>query len=113
MNHDDGRRAALSRAVAACRRALVGDRKKKGGGDIGAQLEAPYGFDPGTGVPKPMEQMGSLRTWQRPKAEMLRAWYARLLNSAAGENDAERARAAYDQMRYEIGYTALHRLCAL
>jgi hypothetical protein len=108
----DTRRAALSRAVSACRRILVGDRAKAIG-DIGEQLEAPYGFDPRTGVPKPMSSMSHLRWWRVGTAEMLRAWYAHLLTTAAGETEAERARAAYSEMKNAIGYTALHRLCAL
>ncbi|MCU0691477.1 MAG: hypothetical protein MUF54_08750 [Polyangiaceae bacterium] len=57
--------------------------------------------------------MTHLRSWQVGLAEMLREWYAHLLSTAAGETEAERARAAYDEMRHAIGYTALHRLCAL
>ncbi|MFO0590900.1 MAG: BREX-1 system adenine-specific DNA-methyltransferase PglX [Polyangiaceae bacterium] len=109
----DDLRNALSRVVAACRRELGGDRKKKDAGDIGATLEAPYGFDPRTGVPRPMEQMTHLRASQRTTAEMLREWHRHLATSAAGASEAERARAAYDEMKYEIGYTVVHRLCAL
>jgi hypothetical protein len=113
MSRDDGRRAALSRAVAACRRALVGDRKRKEPGDIGAQLEAPYGFDPKTGAPRAVEQMSHLRSSNVGQAEMLREWHRHLLTGAAGASEAERVRAAYDQMKYEIGFTILHRLAAL
>jgi len=111
MSRDDPR-AALARAVAKARRVLVGDRKKKETGDIGKQLEGVFGFDRRTGVPVPMERM-VLRPWQRGRAEMLRAWHLHLTSGAAGAGEAERARAAYDQMRYELGYTALHRLAAL
>jgi hypothetical protein len=113
MSRDDGRRAALSRAVATCRRALVGDRKRKEPGDIGAQLEAPYGFDPKTGAPRAVEQMSHLRSSNIGQAEMLREWHQHLLTGAAGASEAERIRAAYDQMKYEIGFTILHRLAAL
>ncbi|MCC6528208.1 MAG: BREX-1 system adenine-specific DNA-methyltransferase PglX [Polyangiaceae bacterium] len=108
------RRAALARAVAVCRRVLVGDRREGGAaGDLGEQLEAPLGFDPRTGVPLAMAGMGHLRSWQVGPADMLRAWHAHLVTTAPGASDAERARAGYDQMKYEIGYTVLHRLCAL
>lgn len=112
MNRDDPR-AALSRAVATCRRVLAGDRTRKETGDIGAQLDAPYGFDPDSGVPRPMEEMGHLKSWQVSAATMLRDWHAHLVEGAAGATAAAKARAAYDQMKYEIGYTALHRLSAL
>ncbi|MDI3291592.1 BREX-1 system adenine-specific DNA-methyltransferase PglX [Polyangium sp. 15x6] len=109
----DERRNALSRAVASCRRTLVGDRKRAEPGDIGAQLEAPYGFDVKSGRPQPLEQMKHLSSWQRPVAAMLRDWHAVLVSQAADEDEALRVRAAYDQMKYEIGFVALHRLAAL
>lgn len=116
MSRVDPARAALSLAVNTCRRVLVGDRQKTGAagsGDIGAQLEAPYGFDPKTGVPRPLDELTHLSSWQRPTAQMLREWHAHLTLGAAGGSDAERALSAYDQMKYELGYTVLHRLCAL
>ena len=112
----DPNRTALANAVAACHRILLGKvelGKIVQPGDIGEQLEAPYGFDKDTGAPKPMEQMTHLRSGQMGPARMLRAWHAHLRTVAAGRTDAERTRAAYDQMRQELGYTALHRLCAL
>jgi hypothetical protein len=112
----DPGRTALATAVAACRRILLGKvelGKIVKPGDIGEQLEAPYGFDKDTGAPKPMEQMTHLRAGHMGPARMLRAWHAHLRTVAAGKTDAERTRAAYDQMRNELGYTALHRLCAL
>lgn len=111
MNRDELRNA-LSRAVADCRRALVGDRKRGQYGDIGMQLEAPYGFDPKSGCPTPMEQMTHLPSWHRNAAVMLRHWHKMLTDRAAGD-DAARIRAAYDEMKYEIGYVALHKIAAL
>jgi hypothetical protein len=112
----DPARTALGNAVAACRRILLG-RTQSGKvvepGDIGEQLEAPFGFDKDTGAPKAIEQMGHLRAGQLGTARMLRAWHGHLKSVAAGKTDAERTRGAYDQMRHELGYTALHRLCAL
>lgn len=113
MKQDDPRRAALSRAVTICRRALVGDRTNDVAGDLGKQLEAPNGFDRVTGAPVPLDQMTHLRSWELATARMLREWHAHLVIGAAGATDAERTRAAYDQMKYELGYTVLHRLCAL
>ena len=111
MNRDELRNA-LSRAVAACRRALVGDRKRREVGDIGLQLEAPYGFDPKSGRPTPIEQMTHLPSWQRNVAGMLRDWHATLKLRAASD-DVARTQAAYDEMKYEIGYVALHKIAAL
>ena len=113
MKQNDPRRAALSRAVTICRRALVGDRTNDVAGDLGKQLEAPNGFDRVTGAPVPLDQMTHLRSWELATARMLREWHAHLVIAAAGATDAERMRAAYDQMKYELGYTVLHRLCAL
>ena len=113
MKREDGRRAALSRAVAVCRRALVGDRTTGTAGDLGKQLESPNGFDRVTGAPAPLEEMAHLRSWELATARMLREWHGHLSIGAAGATEAERTRSAYDQMKYELGYTVLHRLCAL
>ena len=73
---------------------LIGDRNTGDVGDLGKQLEAPHGFDSKTGVPLPLEQLTHLRSWDRPTAEMLRAWHAHLTLGAAGATEAERARAS-------------------
>jgi hypothetical protein len=57
--------------------------------------------------------MTHLRPSQVGPARMLREWHGHLLVTAPGTTESERARAAYDEMKYEIGYTVLHRLSAL
>lgn len=104
-------RDLLTRAVTACRRALLHDRQL--GDNIADLLEAPYGFDRSTGVPRPLASLTNLRSDQRGPARQLREWYEHVLATAAGQSPAERARAAFEQMQYELAYTVLHRLCAL
>lgn len=105
-------RAALSRAVNECRRLLVGDRGQNLG-DLGRQLEAPFGFDPRTGAPRPLDDMTHLLPVQQRTARRLRDWHAHLVASVAGVTPEERTKSAYDEMKYELGYTVLHRVCAL
>lgn len=105
-------RGALARTIAALRRLLAGDRAGEPG-DIGRLLAAPYGFDPQTGVPKSLASLSYLRPHERATAERLRAWHAQLVAATPGTDEVSSERSAFDQMRYELGYTAVHRICAL
>lgn len=106
-------RQAIATAVAACREVLVGDYTGARPGDLGQLLEAPYGFDPRSGLPRPVDQMAHLQPNQVSIATMLRDWHGHLAAAAGGDDHAARAKAAYAEMKYELGFTVLHRLCAL